>query len=171
MLALCMTFIDDNGDERKTFEELYYHYRNLMMYTALQILNNRSDAEDAVNTAFLRIAENFKKIDQKICPKTANQFVMIVRNIAIDIYRKNKRHSSAELTEDIEDNVFEDYETEALREAMRKLKDTDRDILIMTYIHGYSAKDASKMFGCSEDAVYMRLRRARKRLKELLEEE
>lgn len=170
MLAFYMTFIDDESDE-KSFEELYFQYRNLMMYTALQVLNNRSDAEDAVNTAFLRIAENFKKIDREICPKTANLFVMIVRNAAIDMYRKNRRMPSDELTEDIPDQVFENFEISDLRETMRRLKDTDRDILVLTYIHGYSAGNISKMLGCSEDAVYMRLRRARKRLKELLEEE
>ena len=90
MLMVCMAMID-NSEDKTTFKKLYDEYLNLMLYTAYNILGNQQDAEDAVSEAFLRIAKNFSKLEKTICPKTANQFVIIVRNISIDIYRKNKR--------------------------------------------------------------------------------
>ena len=78
-------------EDEEAFERLYHQYLKLMLYTAYQILQNSEDAEDAVQTAFLRIATHFSSVEKNICPKTANQFVIIVRNIAIDMYRKKKR--------------------------------------------------------------------------------
>ena len=48
----------DAAEERSKFEQLYARYRQLMFYTAFQILKRPQDAEDAVHQAFLSIAEN-----------------------------------------------------------------------------------------------------------------
>lgn len=52
----------ETEEERDDFEKLYQEYRNLMFYAANQILHNEHDAEDAVHHAFMKIAENMKKL-------------------------------------------------------------------------------------------------------------
>lgn len=42
----------DAAEERSKFEQLYARYRQLMFYTAFQILKRPQDAEDAVHQAF-----------------------------------------------------------------------------------------------------------------------
>jgi len=52
--------------------------------------------------------------------------------------------------------------------ALRKLHEFDREILYLHYYEGYSAKEIAKIFGKSENAVFIRLNRARNELKKLL---
>ena len=60
----------DTAEDRSKFEQLYEQYKQLMFYTAFQILKRPQDAEDAVHHAFLSIAENISKISDPDCPKT-----------------------------------------------------------------------------------------------------
>lgn len=46
----------DSADDKSKFERVYQSYKGLMFYTANRILNNPQDAEDAVHTAFVKIA-------------------------------------------------------------------------------------------------------------------
>lgn len=154
-------------EDEEAFERLYRRYVKLMLHTAYQILQNSEDAEDAVQTAFLRIAEHFSSVEKNICPKTANQFVMIVRNIAIDIYRKKKREHALPL---LEETVSEDFRTDSLDEAMQALPQEMRDILYLHHIYGLSVKEIAKLLGLKQDAVYKRLQRAAARLKKMMEE-
>ena len=61
-MIIYLQMIDAPEDKHK-FEILYMKYRGLMFYIANQILTNKQDAEDAVHTAFVSIAENIQKID------------------------------------------------------------------------------------------------------------
>lgn len=58
-----------NNNDGITFEEMYMKNRNLMMFTAMKILNNFADAEDCVSEAFFRAAKIFPKISRMECPK------------------------------------------------------------------------------------------------------
>jgi RNA polymerase sigma-70 factor (ECF subfamily) len=169
MLAVCMAMIDDDED-KEVFRILFDRYKKLMLNTAYDILKNKQDTEDAVQEAFFRIAKNFQIVHKEICPKTANQFVIIVRNISIDIYRKNKRQETLVLNEDVATSDFEQFEASKIKAALNSLKEQDRDILYMHYIHGFSVKEISKLLNIKQDAVYKRLGRARANLKKLIEE-
>lgn len=153
-------------EDEEVFERLYHQYVKLMLHTAYQILQNSEEAEDAVQTAFLRIATHFSSIEKNICPKTANQFVIIVRNIAIDIYRKKKRETVVPL---LEETVSEDFRTDSLDEAMQALPQEMRDILYLHHIYGLSVKEIAKLLNLKQDAVYKRLQRAAARLKKMME--
>lgn len=90
MILAYMSLIDSPND-RVNFELAYQTYRNLMFFIAYKILNNPQNAEDAVHTAFIKIAENMSKIEVAVCPKTKAFVVTIVENTAIDLYRKKKQ--------------------------------------------------------------------------------
>lgn len=154
-------------EDEEAFERLYHQYVRLLLHTAYQILQNRQDAEDAVQTAFLRIATHFSIVEKNICPKTANQFVIIVRNIAIDMYRKKKRETASPLLEEM---VNENFHANTLEEAMQALPQEMRDILYLHHIYGLTVKEIAKLLNLKQDAVYKRLQRAAARLKEIIEE-
>ncbi len=72
-----------------------------MMYSvAYKILNNSEDSKDVVHQAFIIIADNFKKIKSIPCPELKPYIVIIVRNVSINMYNRNKR--KAEHNVDIE---------------------------------------------------------------------
>ena len=61
----------ETGEDKTKFEQIYAEYRRLMFHVAYEILHNEQNAEDATHQAFVRIAENIRKIDVPVCPKTA----------------------------------------------------------------------------------------------------
>lgn len=167
MLAVCMALIDSHED-KTLFQKLYEQYVKLMLYTANRILNNQQDAEDAVSEAFLRIAQNFSKVEKNICTKTANQFVIIVRNISIDIYRKKQRKKEVSFSNDINIAYCDDFEAADNKVLFSELNQNDKDILYLHYIYGKSIKDIAKLFAISENAVYKRIQRAKSRYEKSL---
>ena len=71
-----------------------------MFYVANKILNHKQDAEDAMQQAFVKIAENIQKISEPVCPKTQSYIVTMVENKAIHLYRANQRRHTAEYTDE-----------------------------------------------------------------------
>ena len=61
MLNLCLAMLDSD-DDKKSFEALYYKYRQCMYVVAYSILHNVQDAEDAVQNALIAVANNYEKI-------------------------------------------------------------------------------------------------------------
>ena len=92
----------ETPEEKSLFEQIYLEYCGLMFHVAYEILHNEQDAEDAVHQAFVKIAENIKKIDAPVCPKTHSYVVTIVEHQAIDQYRRLQKHPSVELIEEIQ---------------------------------------------------------------------
>ena len=60
---------------------------------------------------------------------------------------------------------------EAVAQAVRKLKPTDRAVIYLFYYEGYSTGEIAGMLRVSQSTVTSRLHRARKKLKEQLDQE
>lgn len=78
----------DNEPVRNKIEEIYREYRKLLFYTAYSILKDYHEAEDVVHMAIIKVCEYLDKIDDIKCNKTKAFLVIIVRNIAINVYNK-----------------------------------------------------------------------------------
>ncbi len=165
-----MSLVDD--DELPQFEELYNKYRQQLYGIAFSILNNKHDAEDAVQTAFINIANNFKKISKIPCNELPSCIVIICRNAALNIYKSNKRRAkrTASLDEKVTaDDIMQMCEDKAaLINAIKQLPVEYKDILFLYDLQGFSAKETAKQLGIKENAVRVRACRARKILKDIL---
>lgn len=165
-----MVLVDE--DDLPKFEDIYTKYKQQLYSIAYKILNNEQDAEDAVQIAFQNIAHDFKKISQIPCNELPSCLVIICRNAAINIYRKNKKRvaQSAVLSENISaEDIFKSCDDKAvLTNALKKLPDEYKDILFLYDLQGYSAKDIAKMLDVKENAVRVKAFRARKMLKDIL---
>lgn len=169
MLYLYLSMVDTKEDNDK-FERLYYTYRNIMYSVAHGILKDDMQSENAVSEAFLRIARNFSKISDVDCPQTKGFVVIIVKNIAINIYNKNKKLSSVSLDEaenyigdarSIEDEVFEKFEADRLKDAINKLKPIYYEVITLFYAQGYSTSEISDMLNINRETVKKRLQRGK----------
>ena len=175
MLNLYLTLIDTDEDKIR-FTKLYEQYRHLMFYIAKEILQDEHLSEDAVQEAFLRIAKNFHKVGEILCPETRNFTVIITRNVAINMV--SRKHgdldmdayldsASSELTED----VFETVSNKLLMECILKLPETYRDPLYLYHLYGYTFNEISNLLSVSVETAKKRAQRARHMLKVLLEKE
>lgn len=161
----------DSPAEKDKFERLYLQYRDLMFYIANQILQNEQDAEDAVHAAFVSVAENIEKVFSPDCPKTKGYIVTITENKAIDLYRQKKRHPKTLLLEETAGLDVSCEGNVAIARCFSRLAARDRDILMLKYRYGYTAREIAKMLNISEANANKRLQRAKDKLEQLCKEE
>lgn len=90
-----------NENDSHIIRKLYEKYSKFMFKIALDILKDNYSAEDAVQQSLIRIIENIDKIDESNEKRTRNFIGIIVRNISINIYNKNKSNNE-NINDDIE---------------------------------------------------------------------
>lgn len=172
--------IHEKKKTKLTFEELYHTYAKPLYGVAFAILHNREDAEDAVSTAFCTIFANIEKYEQKTCQEMKPLCVMICRNAAIDIYRKNMVRSghvqlceaeeSLDRLSDVEESFFEKQDYKRLLNALQLLPDAYRDAMYLYYVEDCTTEEITKLLQISEAAFRKRIERGKKHLRKLLEE-
>lgn len=163
MLSFYLSLIDID-EEKSKFEIVYLKHRKVMMLEALKYLDEKL-AEDAVHTAFVKIADNIKKIDDPADYKTRNFAVIITRNTALDMLKKMSRET------ELSENMAEAEEIRLTDSPLEKLPKTYRDVLILHYQYGYSVPETAKLLGLSRDATYKRIERATQELTKIMKEE
>lgn len=168
-------------EDRTKLEMIYMKYYKEMYYTAMGVLNNTDDAQDAVQSSILKISTYIKKIDEVNCNKTKHLIITIVRNTAIDIYRYKQIHPYIQL-EYVDDrfiNVeqyFDDIiirlgDEELLVEKLAELKKEYAEIVILKFYYEFNELEIADVLGISYGNVRTRLSRAKIALRKLLEED
>lgn len=168
-MLVYLAVIDEPGQKSK-FEVVYHQYKGLMYYVAYRILNNASDAEDAVHDAFIKIAENMKKISDPVCPKTQSYVVTIVENKAIDLYRRKQRRGALPL-EETEGLSVSPQEPMGLAECILKLPPNYRQVILLKYHQGFSCAEIAAMLGITLSAAQKLDQRAKEKLRQIAEKE
>ncbi|MBO4524911.1 MAG: sigma-70 family RNA polymerase sigma factor [Ruminococcus sp.] len=178
MLFLMMMI--DSEEERSKFELIYRTYRNLMFYVARDILNDDAAAEDAVQEAFVRIIEKINKISEAKCHKTKRLCVIIVKRIAIDMLRKRAVREKDVAPDLLGEEFADDTATLALEEveerydlkqAIAKLPERYREVLLLRYRDEYSFAEMAQILGISEDNARKLISRACAKLRVTLTRE
>ena len=159
-------------------EDLYREYRSPMLSIARSILRDEGLAEDAVQQAFLKLFQNFEKIPRDGCNKTRSFIVIIIRNTAIDLYRRRSREkviSFEELEvplpagEDSPELLAEAGETSReLAEYLGRMAEKDSSLLMLRYYHGCPNKEIAQLLGMTQAQVAMGLYRAKQRLLKMM---
>lgn len=164
------------------FESFYRNYRNLMYRIAYNLLKNPQDAEDAVQEAFLNIVGSFSKIENSEECQKRSFAAVVTKNICLNKLRKRNKTAdftdyddieeteaaAGDLTEDI---VFSQLGVETLEKALSRLPQNYIDILYVTAYEDMSLKEAAELLGITYENAKSRLKRARKKLSEILKEE
>ena len=179
MLIFYLSLIDTAEDKEK-FEKLYNEYKRLMKYIANDILHDDYLSEDAVHEAFIRIANNYKKISDVKCHKTRAFVVIIVRRIALSMYAKRKSHPEftteapeyfiSEPNQELE-KLIDKLDLEMIVSKTGQLSENDGQILMLKYIYDYDDRVLAKFLGIKDTVFRKRLERARKKLAVLLTNE
>lgn len=169
-MLICLQMID-SAENRSKFETIYLLYRDYMFRVAFGILNNEQDAEDAVHSAFVCIAENMNKVEQVKSTKTKGYILTIVRNNAIDIYRKKQSQPHSEYL-DSAVGVQRQYDGDnELAKCMLKLPERYRNVIILRYCYGYEMKEIAKVLNISYQNALKIEQRAKTKLRALCQEE
>ena len=62
-----------------------------------------------------------------------------------------------------------EIENEALFGALWELPSSDLDLLTLIFIYGYRQSEVARIYGCSRNVIYKRLRKLRRLLKSKIE--
>lgn len=170
MLAFFLAVLESD-EERQRFVALYEQYHDKMEQTALSILGEQHDAEDAVQNAFLQIIRHFEKALKIPCEELSFWIISIVKNEALMILRKKRKIILLEDWNDFEKSAADITGYHELVELFRRLPDTYRAVLEMKILIGYTDKEIAKHLGISETAVSSRASRGRELLRQLVEKE
>lgn len=163
----------DSEEEISKFELIYSTYKKQMYYTANNILKDSHLAEDAVHNAFLRIINNLEKIEDINSHKTKGLIVIIVKNVSIDIYRKNKKERDNTIfIDDLDDiNGYDEInknEIGDLEIAISKLPENYKQVFLLKFSHELTDNEISEILDIKPDNVRKRIFRGREKLKNIL---
>ena len=169
MLILLQMFSGSQDETRLT--NLVMRYWNEMVRFSESLIGNHQDAEDAVQTAFISIYEQFDKYRDRDDKALETALYVIVKNKAIDIYRKNRLRSYSPLEENVRTVEFSVPEEDRLACAIAGLQERERDFIILRFAHGYSVSEIAEIFGISYFAAQRGILRAKNKLSDILKEE
>lgn len=168
----------ENLDDRSKLEKIYIQYHKYMYYIASDILQNSYEAQDAVQTAIIKLVNYLHKIDEVSSARTKHLVAAVIRSTAIDIQRKQSKvaYFSPELAEayvdastpNSEDIVIRMGEIKALSEKLTSLKPEYTDVLTLKYYHDLSDKEIADLLSISHENVRTRLSRAKSALKKMM---
>ncbi|MBE6776160.1 MAG: sigma-70 family RNA polymerase sigma factor [Ruminococcaceae bacterium] len=174
MLLFYTLLIEEDNDKAK-FEKIYALYKKKMWYTANSVLSDSYLAEDAVHNAFIGIAKNIKKIDAADSPKTLSYVITAAKNAALDILRKNKGLTEADIDElyDVSDkessSFYQNLEAEDfVVKILAAMPETYRDVLYLLVVEQMSEKEIAELLGRKPGTIHQQVRRGRAILKEEL---
>jgi RNA polymerase sigma-70 factor (ECF subfamily) len=167
--------------DKEAFAEIVRRYHRSIYNLAYRMTGNREDSKDIVQEALLRAYRALPTFDLE---KPFLPWVYrIAWNICADRGRKmgrtpqegslddNERESASLAAQDPGPaKIYEAKETrEALDDAINRLADGYRELIIMFHVDGLSIKEISEVTGMKETVIKNRLYRGRQRLRKILE--
>jgi RNA polymerase sigma-70 factor, ECF subfamily len=151
------------------FQELYQQYSETVYRTALRVTGNPADAEDVLQTVFLRILN--QRPDFEAAWSSKEYFRRAATNASIDIIRRRMVHAETPL-EGASQHAASDSSPllkQRLREAIARLDPEDAEIFLLKYVEGLSVNELAEHFSIETGTVGSRLFRIREALKKVIE--
>lgn len=146
---------------------LFHRYKDPVYRLALSFTGSPADAEDVTQTVFLKYLETKPELE---AGKEKAWLLQVTANQCRDLRRWLRRRATVPLEEARAVAVLPP-QVEAVAQAVRKLKPTDRAAVYLFYYEGYSTGEIAGMLRMNQSAITSRLHRARKKLRILLEQE
>ncbi len=163
---------------QSAYAELINRHKSYAFTLAFRILNNREEAEEATQDAFLKVFGSLNTFNREA--KFTTWFYRIIMNEALGRKRKNKVFA-----EDIENGHFVEssntnqiLKTEQLKyihQALKALSDDDVKMITLFYLKEFSLEEIADIVQITAETAKVKLHRARKRMademKRLLKDE
>jgi RNA polymerase sigma-70 factor (ECF subfamily) len=157
---------------KQKLEEIYRTHADMMLQTAMGILHQREDAEDAIQNSILSMARHINAIGEANDFRTISYVRTVVRNAAIDIYRKKKKRDisyeemEAEPADvfDMEQVICNEEEVRRVVKAIGELDECYREVLSLLYLNELSPREIADVLNRSYNTVRSQISRGKKLL-------
>ena len=167
--------------DRDVCQRLYAENKQKLFRIANKILQNTADAEDAVQSCFSKIIDNFQDYRDIPYDEMVILCQTIVKHEAIDITREHKKtvhftdgiylgeDDVVSYTPDVLDQLIEHYEQSLVVQAIMELNEDERELMHLQYVVGLKPKDIAKLFSTTSGVVRKKTLRCRLKLAKILE--
>jgi len=164
----------ENGD-RYAQSELYRLYAKAMFNISLRITNNRDDAEDVLQEAFVSAFKNISSY--KGTASFGAWLKRIVINKALNFIKKSRVEVvPIEDHEHYENDAEADFgemniEVEQIKRALKQLQDGYRLVFSLYLLEGYDHLEIGQILGISESTSKSQFNRSKKKIREIIRKE
>jgi RNA polymerase sigma-70 factor (ECF subfamily) len=158
--------MDDDDERRGRLESLYAaHAPEVLVYARRR--TDHATAADVLSDVFLVAWQRLDEV-----PKDALPWLLgCARHALLNHQRADRRRSrlAARLNANAPSTPFSlDAQDHRLLQALARLKEGDREVLLLTAWEGLTTRQAARVLGCSPQTFKVRAHRARKRLADAL---
>ena len=145
-------------------EHSFETWHGMVFRTAYRITGNAADAEDVLQTVFLRMAG--RSSSSAAVENEESYLRRAAVNAALDVVRSRQTSAAVPLSDTATSpSCTELRETrEALRRALARLNPKWSEMFALRFFEGYSNPQIAKLLGISQVLVAVTLHRARKQL-------
>ena len=169
--------------DREIFQKLYEENKLMLWHIVRKVVRNELDAEDAVHTCFLRLAENFSRYRNQPYGNLVKLCIVIAKNVATDISREYQKAGDIgkenidweehveDFSPDVLDKVIKKYEEQLLDQAVEQLSDEEKRLVFLRYVLGFKPKKIARIYGMDYETIRKKLHRSKNKLAKILEED
>src|SRR5216683_5872331 len=166
-----------SGDDG-AFNQVVQSYRKRILGTIARLIGRPEDVEDVGQEVFVRL---YYSLDQLRTPEVFEPWLYrLTVNAAYDYLRRQRRRNESRMSDLSEQQVMvadaiaggKKRAEEVAKSQVRELVDTllgqvseqDRALLLLKEVEGLSLKELEQVYGVKENALKVRLFRARQRV-------
>ena len=169
MLPLYLSLIECEEDKR-TFEQIFNDYKEDMMAIAYHILQDRWDAEDAVQDAMLSLAVSIKRVPTQHNEMRAYSLTA-AKNAALRLQKKQAKYKSTICLEDVlpvlpcDEDTFEQITRQEsyvfLRNLIDQIPSHLKECLLLRYVADLPPREIAKILNRKPETVQKQLTRGK----------
>jgi RNA polymerase sigma-70 factor (ECF subfamily) len=168
--------------ETEALSSLFREHSGRIFRIAYRLTGNASDAEDVLQTIFLRLLRREETPD--LSASAASYLHRAAVNAGLDLLRARKRTVQVPISSDHEDepelaleadprtgpesHLERGEQRRRLRDAIATLSPRAAEIFALRYLEGYGNTEIADMLETSRSSIGVTLHRSRERLKEVL---
>ncbi len=166
------------GGDAVAFNQVVTAYRKRIMGTISRLIGRPEDVEDVAQEVFVRL---FFSLEQLRSPEVFEPWLYrLTVNAAYDYLRKRKRRQESRMADLADQQVMmadavagekleaDRLEAAEIREFVQSLlgevSEEDRILLMLKEVEGLSLRELEQIYGVNENALKVRLYRARQRV-------
>jgi RNA polymerase sigma-70 factor, ECF subfamily len=166
------------GGDAPAFNQIVLAYRKRILGTISRLIGRPEDVEDVAQEVFVRL---YYSLDQLRTPEVFEPWLhRLTVNAAYDYLRKRKRRTESRMADLSENQVLmadsaasgRHEQTERQKSSVRDFVDAlfrhvseeDRILLTLKEVEGLSLKELEQIYNVNENALKVRLFRARQRV-------
>jgi RNA polymerase sigma-70 factor (ECF subfamily) len=151
-------------------EQIFVAHKDLVFRAAYRITGNASDAEDVLQTVFLRLARQAKLPDFVNLPGYLHRSAV---NASLDLLRSRKDAPASSLDDDLNPVLAFSKETAGqvtelrdwLRQALARLNPRWAEMFVLRFVEDYNNREIARLMNTSSAVVAVVLHRTRALLK------